>query len=884
MDHKNFAFSGKHAGSPVPANDMLLVDLGTHSIQLGFMSEDEPRYVMRTAVSKSRNKNSCFRMGNEMTEADFVRRTFRSPFVYGGKEQGQWKGGMLLHYELVQNMLEYMLSFALPPVSSGSQKSRRVLAIPVFIAVPYCTPRLALIILADILLHYFGATSVSFAPSELCLSSTKPFQIVLHLGYSCTTAYPLFYSVDKQIFSIPGAHLVKVLPIGMQAVQLWLLKFLSTHYPLFTHLFTNTFIEHVLSNICLALPAHIYNDLCARMLHHFNKCKQHKECLSYQETRYFDLAMSMDIYNCYLQVMESLSDEFPDVYIHPKGHSNAIHTGILLIELFEGARQNELLQARQGFIAKARRITLNKLIHGVRDRDIARSLHGNVAELNALRDTCSYGGESPEEKQARSSVIGQINARISRGSIRNVWANRQRARRDASESRAEDKGVDNLSRNNRAAKYTKKKGSEAFKLDKADRDDSDTDYSDQLKEEDSSNDSSIADDVSESEETVEEQNTEIDNTAANSIDMLISTGPLTLPSNNALKSELDEPEIKQTSSTIVTKSSLDTVKDTYQNVLDRSQAATILIRLYTRLKTQLQIDKYYYNNFCTRKNIDLLVDTALELSGFTSMEKLSSAKVIRQLHTYLTNSTEAVDMVVFKLAELGFSIQDIDKNTTAMWPYISHPAVTYKKCVPGYFREACLNDLSLSNFLEGDDPKTLRVCLFLFNEHIFPSQMLFYPRLMGSNVSGIGDLVLSVAKETQQLIMQTQRYDLFAPESNILGQWNRVPSSKSCEQIQADQCNMADFLHKSIDVVFVGGGSGMHNLPEVLSEYLNVHSGLKFNITTEKSRWERLRGIAMMKQHHVFFTPEILAESVKDIPRRITEKSTRQSSTYTVDS
>lgn len=75
-------------------------------------------------------------MGNEMTEADFVRRTFRSPFVYGGKEQGQWKGGLLLHYELVQNILEYMFSFALPQVPSDAQETRKVLGIPVFVTVP----------------------------------------------------------------------------------------------------------------------------------------------------------------------------------------------------------------------------------------------------------------------------------------------------------------------------------------------------------------------------------------------------------------------------------------------------------------------------------------------------------------------------------------------------------------------------------------------------------------------------------------------------------------------------------------------------------------------------------------------------------------------------
>ena len=869
MNHERFAFSGKHAGSPAPAGDTLLIDIGTHSIQMGFLGEDEPRYVMRTAVSKSRNKNSCFRMGNEMTEADFVRRTFRSPFVYGGKEQGQWKGGMLLHYELVQNMLEYMLLFVLPKPSSDSQTGRRVLGMPVFVALPYCTPRLSLIILADIFLHYFGAVSVSFAPSELCFSSSNPFQIVLHLGYSCTTAYPLFYSSTEQAYSIPSAHLVKVLPVGMQALQLWLLKFLTIHYPLFTHIFNETFVEHALSHICIALQLETYHDLCARMLKHFNECKQHKECLLYQETRYSDLSMSMDTYNCYLQVMESLSAEFPDAYVHPKGYSNIIHTGILLIELFEGARQNELLQSRQGFIAKARRTTLSKLIHGVRDRDAARLLHGTVAELDALRDTCSYGGESPEEKQARSSTVGLINSRISRNSIRNIWANRQRARKSINKAHTNSKEIASLSGSNPVTKHRKKDESDVFELDKADRDDSDNDYSDQLED-----DTSIVEEESEGDEVREEIEEETDDIATGSTDMLISAGPLALPSNNALKSELDEPEIKQVSSVTTTRNPAEALKDIYKNVLNRSQAITILTRLYTRLKTQLQVDRYNYNNFCTRKNIDLLVDTAIEFSGFTSMEKLSSAKVIRQLHTYLINSTEAVDMVILKLAELGISVQDIDRNATIMWPYISHPAITYKKCVPGYFRETCPNGLSLHNFLEADDPKTLRVCLFLFNEHIFPSQMLFYPRLMGSSVSGIGDLVLSVARETAQYVMQTKGSNIFSVESNVLAQWNRPPCGQSHEYLK-EHNDLPSLLQPPIEVVFVGGGSGMHNLPQVLLNYLNSQSGLTFNVTTENSKWERLRGIARMKQHHVFFTPEILTASANDLPKRITEKSVK---------
>lgn len=870
MDQSRFAFSGKYAGSPIPESDTLLVDLGTHSIQLGFLGEDEPRYVMRTAVSKSRNKNSCFRMGNEMTEADFVRRTFRSPFVYGGKEQGQWKGGLLLHYELVQNILEYMFSFALPQVPSDAQETRKVLGIPVFVTVPYCTPRLSLIILADIFLHYFGATSVSFAPSELYFSSKNPFQIVLHLGYSCTTAYPLFYSTASQTFSIPSAHLIKVLPVGMQAVQLWLLKFLNIHYPLFTHLFTNTFIEYVLSHICVALSIDTYHELCAEMLHHFNKCKQHKESLFYQETRYSDLSMSMDAYNCYLQVMESLSAKFPEAYVHPKGHSNMIHTGILLIELFEGARQNELLQARQSFIVKARRTTLTKLIHGVRDHEAARLLHGSIAELNALQDTCSYGAEVPEEKQARSTTLGLINARISRSSIRNVWANRQRARLRASRVHGNEQETPNSSESNPLTNHRKKNRSDAFKLNKVDRAGSDTDYSDQPE-----GDSSIVEEENESDEVIEAQaEEETDDIVTSSTDMLISMEPLTLPSNNALKSEHDEPEIKRVPSTSTVRTSAETSKDVYRNVLDRSQAVTILTRLYARLKAQFQTDRYNYNNFCTRKNIDLLVDTAIEFSGFTSMEKLSSAKVIRQLHTYLLNSTEAVDMVIFKLAELGVSVQDFDRNASIIWPYISHPTITYKKCVPGYFKEACLNNLSLSSFLEADDPKTLRVCLFLFNEHIFPSQMLFYPRLMGSSVSGIGDLVLSVARETNSYIIQTQGSGIFSAESNVLAQWNKLPCGPSSEP-QEDQERVSDLPQAPIEVVFIGGGSGMHNLSHTLLTYLNAQSGLTFRVTTEDSKWERLRDIARMKQHHVTFTPESLAMSVKDIPKRITEKATK---------
>ncbi|EFO64201.1 Actin related protein [Giardia lamblia P15] len=874
MDQNRFAFSGKYAGSPIPENDTLVVDLGTHSIQLGFLGEDEPRYVMRTAVSKSRNKNSCFRMGNEMTEADFVRRTFRSPFVYGGKEQGQWKGGLLLHYELVQNILEYMLSFALPQVPNDSQKTRKVLDVPVFVAIPYCTPRLSLIILADIFLNYFGATSVSFAPSELCFSSKNSFQIVLHLGYSCTTAYPLFYSATRQTFSIPSAHLIKVLPVGMQAIQLWLLKFLNTHYPLFTHLFTNTFIEYVLSHVCVALSIDTYHELCAEMLHQFSKCKQHKESLFYQETRYSDLSMSMDAYNCYLQVMESLSAKFPEAYVHPKGHSNMIHTGILLIELFEGARQNELLQARQSFIVKARRATLNKLIHGVRDHEAARLLHGSVAELNALQDTCSYGAEVPEEKQARSTTLGLINARISRSSVRNVWANRQRARSRTNRVSSDEKETSNLSENNPLTKHKKKSGSDAFKLDRADRADSDADsdadYSNQPE-----NDSSIVKEENESDEILEaEAEEETDDIVTSSTDMLISTEPLTLPSNNTLKSELDEPEIKHTQSINTIRAPIETSRDVHRNVLDRSQAVAILTRLYTRLKAQLQTDRYNYNNFCTRKNIDLLVDTAIEFSGFTSMEKLSSAKVIRQLHTYLLNSTEAVDMVVLKLAELGINIQDLDKSAAIMWPYISHPAITYKKCVPGYFKETCLNNLSLNNFLEVNDPKTLRVCLFLFNEHIFPSQMLFYPRLMGSSVSGIGDLVLSVARETNNYLTQTQGSSVFSAESNVLTQWNKLPYGPSNE-LQEDQESVFNLPQAPIELLFIGGGSGMHNLPHTLLTYLNAQSGFTFRVTAEDSKWERFRGIARLKQHHIIFTLESLAMSVKGIPKRITEKATK---------
>ncbi|TNJ28594.1 Actin related protein [Giardia muris] len=840
-DDSCFETEGPYFAHDVPAGDVLVLDIGTCNLRVGFRSEPAPRLTLRTAVSKSRTRDNRYRMGRELLDADFTRATHRTPF----------QDNILLHFELLQSLLSYAFERVFDSAARITHE--------VFVALPLCTPRTAILIVADLLLNLYGVPVVHFAPSELILpeaidlssitripprtmgkrsrgapgllaapspgESPSPLRtveihqqeevgpsvssdlcLVLHVGYTATLSYCLLRR--EGVHAIAGFSSVKHLPLGVGSLQTWLLRHLSLRYPAASQFFTYTFVESIIRELTILVPKDRYDEVCEECMTLFAQYEQSPTCFRYPESRFSDVATSLDLFNCYMDALEHLHQKFPDLFPHSAaGYENCVVTPSFLSELFEGARKNEEMQERLAFIARARRTSLERLINYIRDYAKAEELYTYLQASDALRDTACYEDYESTKRQELLRALSQRAVRVVRSGPR---------------------------------------GRRASQLSARPREQSDTDAP-------SGND--------------------IEPDGELEPELKAEPGPFE-PGQGT------EPPAEQWEDRTVTP----LTTSTHRNVLTPEQVIEPLERIYWALKGQVQYDKYYYDSFCSRKNIESHVDMVMHATGFTALEKITGDRVLKQLYTNYAETCHGLDIVQLKLHGLGVDMARKDAEFRASWPYVAHPAISYSKfLIPGCVAPQERTSVDETLLENGADLKGARIALFLFNEHLFVGQVLMEPQIVGLNATGPGGLVVSALRAIQESTLTVS--EAFGT-SNVLGRWcpTSTGSGSTGLEIQFDAELVRDRYRpqEPVRLLLIGGGARLRGLADTLQDHLNAHSAHPIRVEVSPcSDWDRLRGIALAPQCHATFTLESLKTEAAWLPNQVsferTEKKGRKS-------
>lgn len=841
-DDSCFECEGPYFAHDVPAGEVLVLDIGTCNIRVGFRSEPAPRLTLRTAVSKSRTRDNRYRMGRELLDADFTRATHRTPF----------QDNILLHFELLQCLLSYALERVFDSAAH--------IAHEVFVALPLCTPRTAILIVADLLLNLYGAPVVHFAPSELVLpeamdlsaitripprtmgkrsrgspsllaapspdESPDPVKtletshhegtessmssdtcLVLHVGYTATLSYCLLRK--DGVHAIAGLSSVKYLPLGVGSLQTWLLRHLSLRYPAASQFFTYTFVESVIRELTTLVPRHQYDKVCQECASLFARYEQAPACFRYPESRFSDVATSLDLFDCYMDALQHLHQKFPDLFPrNDAGYENCVVTPSFLSELFEGARKNEEMQERLAFIARARRMSLERLVSYIRDYTKAEELYSYLQASDALRDTACYEDYESPKRQELLRALSQRAVRVVRSGPR---------------------------------------GRRASQLSARPREQSDT-----------------------------------DNPSGNDIEPDGELEPdLKTDAGSFEPGQGAEPPTEQWEDRTVPALSTTT---THRNVLTPEQAKEPLEQIYWALKAQVQSDKYYYDSFCSRKNIESHVDMVMHTTGFTALEKITGDRVLKQLYTNYAETCHGLDIVQLKLHGLGVDMARKDAEFRASWPYVAHPAISYSKfLIPGCVTPQDRTPVDEALLESGSDLKGARIAMFLYNEHLFVGQILMDPQIVGLNATGPGGLVISALRAIQESTLTVS--EAFET-SNVLRYW--CPTSTDSMTAGSEMPSGADLVRDRyrpqgpVRLILIGGGARLRGLADTLQDYLNAHSAHPIHVEVSPySDWDRLRGIALAPQCHATFTLEVLKSEAAWLPNQVslerTEKKGRKS-------